>query len=295
LWGLIKFDLKEFLAGLDFKPDILLSHGSIYAAHAAFLFGKPHISLEDTFNFEQIRLYLPFTKAVLTGEYMHPPLGKKEIKFAGYHELAYLHPNRFMPDESILDLLGVSKNERYVIIRFVAWKATHDYGHKGITLDNKLKAIQEFSKYARVFISSENDLPEELKPNQIKIPPHKMHDALVFASLLFGESSTMAEECAMLGVPSIFLNNKSTFYTKHLEKDYGLLFNYSELESDQLDAIDKGVELLKSDHKNEWQKRKNKMLSEKIDVTAFLVWFVENYPHSIRTMQENPDYQYNFR
>jgi hypothetical protein len=47
--------------------------------------------------------------------------------------------------------------------------------------------------------------------------------------------------------------------------------------------------------KVEWQKRRMKMLSEKIDVTAFMVWFVENYPQSIKVMKEQPDYQYNFR
>ena len=38
-----------------------------------------------------------------------------------------------------------------------------------------------------------------------------------------------------------------------------------------------------------------RMLSDKIDVTAFLTWFIENYPESKRIMKENPDYQYNFR
>ena len=37
------------------------------------------------------------------------------------------------------------------------------------------------------------------------------------------------------------------------------------------------------------------MLSDKIDVTAFTIWFVEAYPDSVRTMRENPDYQFNFR
>jgi hypothetical protein len=37
------------------------------------------------------------------------------------------------------------------------------------------------------------------------------------------------------------------------------------------------------------------MLSDKIDVTAFMVWFVENYPESAKIMKENPDYQWRFR
>ena len=44
-------------------------------------------------------------------------------------------------------------------------------------------------------------------------------------------------------------------------------------------------------------------LEDKIDVTAFMpvlskvegVWFIENYPKSIKVMRENPDYQFNFK
>jgi len=37
------------------------------------------------------------------------------------------------------------------------------------------------------------------------------------------------------------------------------------------------------------------MLADKIDVTAFFVWFIENYPDSAKIMKENPDYQYKFK
>lgn len=296
IWGLVEFDIKEMIAALRFKPDILLSHGSMYAAHASFLLRKPHISLEDTFNFEQIRFYKPFTDVILTGDYEHPGLGDKEIRYKGYHELAYLHKSYFKPEKNIINELNIDINEKYVILRFVAWNATHDIGHKGLSYKNKLQAIKEFEKYARVFISSESELPDELNKYKMKVPPHRMHDALAFAALLYGESSTMAEECAMMGTPSIFLNNKSTYYTKHLEKEYRLLFNYSESNKDQLKSIEKGIELLRTPGiKEKWQIRRNKMLSDKIDVTALMVWFVENYPESVKIMKRNPDYQNNFR
>lgn len=296
LFGMLVFDFKELMAAIKFKPDIFISHGSIYAAHAAWLIRKPHIAMEDTYNFEQIKLYLPFTKHVLTSDYKHPLKTKKLIKYSGYHELAYLHPNRFTPDKSILKQLGVEEGEKYVIIRFVSWNASHDLGHKGISYENKLSAIEEFEKYAKVFISSEGKLSPDLERYRIKMQPEKMHDALAFASFIFGESSTMAEEAAMLGVPSIYLFNDSTFYTSHLEKDYQIMFNYSESDSDQLKAINHGIDLLQSVNiKNIWLEKRKRMLEQKIDVTAFMVWFIENYPSSARIMKENPDYQYNFK
>ena len=296
IWGMVEFGVKEVFAAIKFKPDLFLSHGSIYAAHAAFLLRKPHISFEDTYNFEQIRLYKPFTKHILTADYEHPLKSKKVIKYAGYHELAYLHPNRFTPDKTVLQELGLADNERFIIMRFVSWNASHDIGHKGISFVNKLKAIEAFGKFAKVFISSEGPLPKELEKYRLPTKPHRIHDAMAYASLIFGESSTMVEEGAMLGVPGIYLFNGSTYYTKHLEKNYEIIFNYSESEEDQQCAIEKGVELLK--HENlqaEWQTKRQKLLSDKIDVTAFMVWFVENYPQSATIMKENPDYQYNFR
>jgi hypothetical protein len=37
------------------------------------------------------------------------------------------------------------------------------------------------------------------------------------------------------------------------------------------------------------------MLSKQIDVTAFLVWFIENYPESAQIMKKDPDYQLRFK
>jgi hypothetical protein len=37
------------------------------------------------------------------------------------------------------------------------------------------------------------------------------------------------------------------------------------------------------------------MLLEKIDVTAFMVWLIKNYPESIKIMKKNPNYQLNFK
>jgi uncharacterized protein len=137
-------------------------------------------------------LFLYFTNVVFY--YEHPLKSRKVIKYAGYHELAYLHPKRFTPDKTVLQELGVNENEKFVIMRFVSWNATHDVGHKGISFENKLRAIKEFSKYAKVFISSESELPNELKKYKINIEPNRIHDAIAFSSLLFGESATMVSE-----------------------------------------------------------------------------------------------------
>lgn len=156
----------------------------------------------------------------------------------------------------------------------------------------KKKAAKELSKYARVFISSEGELPEDLKQYQIKIPPERMHDALAFATLFVGEGATMASECACLGTPAIYVNSLKVGYCTEQEKKYGLVFNYRNSDG----MLERAQELLRIPNlKQEWQKRRQRMLYDKIDVTAFMVWFIENYPDSVKIAKEDPNFQLRFR
>ena len=286
--GLIKNELQMFNTAVQFKPDLFLSHGSAIAAFTSFLLHKPHISFEDTFNMEQVRLYLPFTDVVLTGDYPHPSLGKKEIKYPGYHELAYLHPNVFTPDENVLKELGVEKNEEYAIVRFIAFNATHDIGQQGICKENKIKLVTELSRYIKVFISSEGDIPEELKEYQIKIKPENMHNVLYYAQLLVGESGTMANECAILGTPNIIIGSRAKHIGIHqeLSNRFKLQYIFNNI-SEAWDLIEYLANSSKP--KEEMRNKLNILYENKIDVTSFLVWFINNYPHSINEIK-NPDF-----
>lgn len=294
--GLPRFTWRVWQVARKFKPDVFMSSGSMYAAPVAFWQQKGHIVFEDTYNWEQVVLYKPFTRTIMTGDYDHPMKSKKIIRYAGNHELAYLHPKRFKPDGSVLNEMGINDGEKHVIIRFVSWTASHDIGHDGISLENKVKAVQTFAMHARVFISSEEPLPPELEDYRFSLPRHRMHDAMAFASLVFGESATMASEAAVMGVPAIYLDNTGRGYTQELEEKYGLVFNFSESETDQLAAIAMGKQILQQPAaQNTWHKKRQRMLDDKIDVTGFMVWFVENYPNSVTTMKESPEYQHCFK
>lgn len=262
-----------------FNPDLFLSFSSPYAAQVSALMGKPHIALDDTEHARLGRfLYRPFTDVILSPKSFRGEISKKQVFFNGYLELCYLHPNHYKPGSSVFKLLKIEQATSYVLLRFVSWQATHDAGHSGISLQNKRKAVNEFSKHATVFISSEEKLPNDLKTYQISIPPEKMHDVLHYSALFFGESATMASESAMLGTPAIYLDNEGRGYTDELEKSYGLVFNFTESAEDQERSIKKGLELLQMENREKhFGEMRKKMLSEKIDVTQYLIDFVENY------------------
>lgn len=275
-----------------FRPDILMSLGSPYAAIASKLIGKPHIAFDDTDHAKLSHfLTYPFSNWILTPSCYIKNLGRKQIRFNGYMELCYLHPNHFIPEASIFDVLGVRKNEKYIILRFVSWNASHDIGYSGLTPEMKMKMAKELSKYARVFVSSEGELSDDLKQYQIKIPPESMHGALSFATLFIGEGATMASECAMLGTPAIYVNSLSAGTLEEQEK-YGLIFGFRNSNG----VLEKATELLNTHNlKKTWQESSYKMISEKIDTTAFAIWFIENYPNSVTILKKNPDYQLRFK
>ncbi len=126
---------------LKFKPDLLLSQGGMYTSPVAWLVGVPGLSTEDTENATMSHKISGLFKAYfLSPSCFDKDLGQRHIKFDSYQELFYLHPNYFVPDNSVLKDLGVKKNERYVIVRFVDWNAHHDVGHKGISNENKIKS-----------------------------------------------------------------------------------------------------------------------------------------------------------
>lgn len=292
--ALISVTFKILIISLKYKPDMLLN-ASPSAAFVAWLMRKPHIALEDTFNMEQVWLYLPFTSVVLTGEYPHRSLGRKEIRYPGYQELLYLHPNNYKPGSEVLSQLGLQAKEKYAIVRFVAWNATHDYGHQGIPLDGRLALVKALASHLRVFVSSEQELPDDLARYKINISPEQMHDALYHAHLFVGEGATMASEAAILGTPAIFIHNTEIGYISD-EAEYGLAHQFSESEDDQLSAIHKAVEIaIDNQAKVKMSINRAKMISDKIDVNAFLLWFVTHYPQSLQTVKKNPECFSRFR
>lgn len=281
--------------GLKFHPDILIGFGSMYAAIASKFLFRPSIIFDDTESatFGHI-LYKPFAKYIFTPECFKKEFGSKQIRFNGYMELCYLHPDYFEPDKGVLRSLELKPDDKFVVMRFVSWKANHDLGHSGLHVENKIKAVEEISKHAKVFISSEGILPEKLVKYKLNIPSEKIHDLLYFAALTFGESSTMASESAVLGTPAIYIDNVGRGYTDEEEIEYGLVFNFTESLEDQNMSIKKAVQILQDTKNDHWLSKRKRLLKDKIDVTKFITWFFENFPDSVEVLNKNPGYQNNF-
>lgn len=286
-------DVKLFNLAKKFNPDLFMSFSSSYAAHVSKVLKKPHIAFDDTEHAKyEHMMYVPFTDTILTPTCFNKSFGEKQIYFNSYMELSYLHPNRFQVKRDIKNIMGLGSNDNYVILRFVSWSASHDIGHKGLNDTTKIKLIDLLSKNYKVFISSEGDIPEKFEKYKLKIHPSDLHSVLANASLYIGEGSTTASECSVLGVPNIFVNSLTVGYCKEQQDKYKLCYHLKD-DKEIADLIK--FLLAKKNSREEWKNKKEKMLRDKIDLTAFMVWFVENYTESFYIMKKNPDYQYNFR
>jgi uncharacterized protein len=274
--SLFSLEYQTFKIMKDFQPDLVIGRASPHLAHISALLHIPFIIFEDTEVAGTIhKITVPFASSIVTPSCFLGDFGKKHVRYKGFDELSYLHPNFFTPNPQILTDLGLNRGERYIVLRFISWHAHHDRGQHGIR--DKIGLIKSLENYGRIIIISEGDLPIEFKSYAIKISPEKIHDLLSYATLYMGEGGTMASEAAILGTPSIFISTLASklgnFIT--LEKTYDLLYSFT----DDNAALEKAVEiLLNKKSKENWITKRELMLNDTIDVTEFMINFIENYP-----------------
>jgi len=202
------------------------------------------------------------------------------LTYAGYHELAYLHPTRFTPSPEVVRAVGIDPGSPYFVLRFVSYEASHDLGTRGLLPPRKLALVQALREHGRVLISSEGPLPSELEPYRIRIPVHQIHHVLAFARLVVGESATMASEAAVLGVPAVYVSPLGRGYTDEQERRYGLVHNFTGAKF-HADVATYVARLARDAGLSEQARHaRERLLSEKVDVTAWMLDFFEREFHT---------------
>jgi predicted glycosyltransferase len=257
-----------------FRPDVMTGIMGPSIALAGALTRVPAVVFYDTeFAVQTNRFVYPLAFRVCTPDCYQGPVRGRHVTYAGYHELAYLHPRRFRPDASRLLDFGLTPDEPYSIMRFVSWQAVHDRRERGLTADQKHQLLKVLQKRGRVLISSEDSLSPELSPLAVHGPVEEIHHLIAHAQVVVGESATMASEAAVLGVPAVFIATTSRGYIDDEERRYGLVRHFGE------DAYDKAVaaiEDLLAKPRSDFETARRQLLTEKVDVTSWMVEFFEN-------------------
>lgn len=263
-------------------------HGAICTRAKSILFDDDDLAVQPLMS----KFVTPFADTILSPDALAHEKTKKTVYYPGYHELAYLHPNRFKADTRVLAKYGLDKSDKFFILRFNAFKAHHDVNEGGMNIEQKRKLVSVLRDYGKVFITTEAALDKEFEDYRLPIAPEDMHHFLAFAQMLVSDSQTMTSEAAVLGTPSFRCNSFAGRLSilEEEEKKFKLTKAYLPRQFDwMLDEIKD--HLTKQGLETEWLGRRQRMLEDKIDVTSFWLWFIENYPES-RHLVKSANFNY---
>ncbi|WP_338729751.1 DUF354 domain-containing protein [Haladaptatus sp. DJG-WS-42] len=247
----------------DIEPDVITAIGGVAAAHVSRLVGAKSLVFYDTEHATIIKgLAYPFAHRIATPDCYRDTIGPHQRRYPSYHELAYLHPDRFEVDESKVPEVAET-DDKLVVLRLIEWGASHDMGKGGFDDVEEVVSRLEAAG-AEVVITAEGDFPDALAAKQISVAPHEIHHLLGAADLFIGEGATMAAESAVLGTPAVYVNSLTMGYTDELDEAYGLLFNCNG-ENRHEQALETAVSLLEGD--TDWAAKRESLLADKVDTT----------------------------
>lgn len=219
----------------------------------------------------------------------------KKIGYYGFKSLAHLHPNVFSPNRKIL------KNDIYkkpfYFFRLVSATSTHDVGKKGLN-DNILSfLIEKLSEKGDIVINTERVIPAEFEKYVLSYNKKDVVHYIAFADILISDSTTMCAEAAVLGTPSIEIDDWYSDFNQYdsFNRKYNLLFGFK---PEDIKGIEQKLDellFLGDNLKPEFQKRRQKLLNDSIDLSSFMIWLFEKYPESINIFFKNPNYQIKFK
>ncbi len=181
-----------------------------------------------------------------------------------------MHPSVFTPDRQVLRDVGFNPDEPYLLVRFVAWNASHDIGRRGLDDQGKIDLVKRLSKYGKVYVSAEGSLPDELKPHLLTTPYELIHHVLAFASIVYSEGATMASEAVMLGTHALYVNTIVSGSTQEQSERFHLLYNFNEGDDRYEKATKQAEELLRMPNLQAVGEEKlAHLLSEKVDINQY--------------------------
>jgi predicted glycosyltransferase len=260
-----------------FKPDVLTGIMGPTIALVGRATGTPSVVFYDTELARVTNTWVyPLASYVVTPRSYLDDIGDHQVRYAGYHELAYLHPNRFTPDPGKVRAAGLDPLGSYVFFRFVAFESSHDTHQAGMGTAERVRLIQDVARDHDVVVSSEAPLPSEIERYSYRGRVEDVHHVLAFARLTVGESATMASESAVLGTPAAYIATTDRGYIREQQDRYGLVHIFRE---DEFAGFrDRVTELLAAEGLEERSRSaRERLLSENIDVTDFMVGFFEEH------------------
>lgn len=267
---------------IRFRPGIALSLSSPYLAILTKILGITCITFDDTDDNPRLLPLIKKSTYLLSPATYPYKFHKGHFHLPALKELAYLHPSLFKSEQERLGLF----------FRITRTDSIHHSNASKLNQGLVLQKMEILSQHHPVYLSSETDSDLEDMKTIRRADPLHIHRDLASCRVFWGNSSTMAAEAAVLGIPAIFISAEKFAYITELES-YGLLyyFHTDDLNGsfEMLDAI-----LAGDPPDSQFRKSRDLLLSEKLDMTSFMDWFIENLPDSASVMEREPEYAMRF-
>ncbi len=219
-----------------FPPDILVGVACFQPALLARFMSTVSIGLYDDpehpMGFKLTRL---FCNRFLAPECVSQS-AKGIISFKGLKEWAYLSPEYFKPDSSILNRYGVKPGE-YIFIRSIDPSSLNYRGQA----DPILELYRTGLETSKVLLSLER---KDMRPlftrwSILEEPVGDIHSLMYFSKAVISSGDSMAREGSQLGVRSFYCGNREMMANRELiEKG----FMTHETNIDQLCELVSGIE-----------------------------------------------------
>ena len=207
------FNLILFLRKNNF--DLCTSYG-FFVGIASRFYRMPSVIFADDYEYKST-----FYLSKFCGDYFVIPscilaTGKNILKYKGFKELAYLHPNYFKPDRNVLKQYGITPNN-YVFIREVSRASMNYKNLRQMDLPKVIRSLNDFG--LKVVLSLEDKTrAESLKDNCIVLeePVDDIFSLLSFALFTISSGDSMARESCLVGTPAIYTGGRDMVINKEL-------------------------------------------------------------------------------
>ena len=265
---LLRRDRALLRVARSFRPDVITGLGGVCAAHVGRLTGTRSVVFYDTENAHlQNALTYPFAHRVVVPRCYRGWVPRwKTSRYAGYHELSYLHPARFTPDREVALANGLAPHGETFLVRVVSWDANHDLGVAGWSAGLLHRVVERLARSGTVLLSAEGALPATLERYRYRGDVAALHHVVAFCRATVGESATIASEAAVLGVPSVYAATVSRGYVDEQHERYAMVRVVPPREDAVLAAVDDTL----ATTPEEFDARKQALLSDTIDVAAYV-------------------------
>ena len=177
-------------------------------AISSWLNNIPYLAFEDDYEYK-----IPFFHSNLySTKHIMPDYIKfensKTIKYNGFKELAYLHPNLFSGNIKYLDQYGLTENN-YVFIRDISSISLNYTNKHDTTIFKIIDYVKQHN--LKIVLSLEDNCLKKFFESDCLIlnePVSDIYSLMKYSKFVISSGDTMAREASILGVPSLYTGGR---------------------------------------------------------------------------------------